>query len=322
MTTHKYKCDTVVEAIRMLIKDPPAELADGVWMLGTNEYPVFLVRCGGEGAIFEGGVGAVGPVVAEQLAVLDIGADCVKQIVITHAHPDHVMAVPAFRAMFDGLTVCASDTASKTLSVEKAVGFFCKIDGMLTEALIKAGSITDKHRPEHPAENKIPVDRILVDGDCVTVGDLKFDCLATPGHSDCSLSFHEPARAILIISDATGYYLPDSDYFWPCYFSDYGAYLKSIRRLAGLDAEILCLSHNAVIKGRDAVKTYFDGAIAATEAWHERILAESEQGKCSEMIGNELGSEIFEKTQLMSEGFFQKNCALLVKQSIEYAEND
>ena len=306
----------------MLIKNPPAEVADGIWMLGTNEYPVFLVTSGEQGAIFEAGVGAVGPVVAEQLPGLGIGGDCVKQIVITHAHPDHVMAVPAFRVIFDGVTVCASETAAKTLSAEKAVGYFVKIDAVLTEALIKAGSITDKHRPEPLTENRIPIDRILANGDTVTVGELKFDCLATPGHSDCSMSFHEPKTGILIISDATGYYLPNSDYFWPCYFADYGAYIESIRRLAGLDAEIVCLSHNAVIKGHDAVKAYFDSAIAATKTWHERILAETEEGKCSEMIGNELGAEVYEKTQLMSENFFQKNCALLVKQSIKYAQSD
>ncbi|HLB72682.1 MAG TPA: MBL fold metallo-hydrolase [Sedimentisphaerales bacterium] len=306
----------------MLIRNPPVELADGVWMLGTNEYPVFLVISRNEGAIFEGGVGAVGPVVAEQLAGLGIAGDCVKQIVITHAHPDHVMAVPAFRAMFADVKVCASKVAAETLSMDKAVAYFVKIDAVLTEALIKAGSITDKHRPEPLKDKRIAVDRILSDGDTVTVGDMEFDCLATPGHSDCSLSFHEPARGILIVSDATGYYLPDSEYFWPCYFGDYGAYIESIRRLAGLDAEILCLSHNAAIKGRDAVRTYFDGAIAATENWHRRILAETKQGKCSEMIGDELGAEVYQKNQLMSENFFQKNCALLVKQSIKYAGND
>jgi len=304
----------------MLMQNPPVELAEGFWMLGTNEYPVFLVVSEGEGAIFEGGVGAVGPVLAEQLAELGIDASCIKQVVITHGHPDHVMAVPAFRKMFAGVTVCASEIAAQTLQIEKAVGFFGKIDGMLTEALIKAGSIEDKHRPEPLAENKIGVDRILRDGDTIDLGNLKFDCLATPGHSDCSLSFHEAASGILIISDATGYYLPEWDYIWPNYFADYAAYVASIERLAGLDAEILCLSHNAVIKGRDAVKAYFDSAKAATESWHKRILTETEEGKCSEMIGNELGSEIYEKTQLMSEGFFQKNCALLVKQSIKYAD--
>ena len=48
----------------MLIKDPPVEIADGLWMLGTSEYPVFLAFDQNEGIIFEGGVGADGPLVA------------------------------------------------------------------------------------------------------------------------------------------------------------------------------------------------------------------------------------------------------------------
>ena len=306
----------------MLIKDTPVEIAEGFWMLGPIEYPVFLAKGQDEAAIFEGGVGATAPVVAEQLAALDIGADIVKEIVVTHAHPDHVMAVGAFREMFSNAAVCASKIAAGTLLVEKAIGFFCKIDGMLTEALIKAGSITDKHRPKPFTENKISVDRILAEGDTVTAGRFKFDVLATPGHSDCGLSFHDPAAGILIVSDATGFYVPDAEFFWPCYFADYKAYVESINRLAALNAEILCMGHNAVIKGADAVKAYFADAAAATETCHKRILAETEAGKCSEMIGNEFGSEIYEKTQLLAEEFFQKNCALLVKQSIDYADNE
>ena len=98
-------------------------------MLGTSEYPVYLVKSGDEAAIFEGGVGACGPLVAEQLAVSGVSADSVKQVLITHAHPDHVMAVPAFREMFPNVAICASEIAAATLSVEKAVGFFSKIDG-------------------------------------------------------------------------------------------------------------------------------------------------------------------------------------------------
>ncbi len=306
----------------MLIKDPPAEIAEGVRMLGTSEYPVFLVTDKDEGAIFEGGVGAAGPVVKEQLAGLDVPADIVKQIIVTHAHPDHVMAVPAFRAMFPGVTVCASKAAAGTLAVEKAVRFFTKIDGMLTEALVKAGSIKDEHRPEPLKEKQIAVDRILADGDTVAVGRRKFNVLATPGHSDCSLSFYESATHLLIISDATGYYIPDCGYFWPNYFADYGAYLESIRRLATLDAEILCLSHNAVVKGAEAVKAYFDGAAAAAEAYHERIVAESAAGKAPDEISRQLGIEVHEKTQLLGVEFFQKNCEQLVKQSLKYSQGE
>lgn len=304
----------------MLIKDPPVEIADGLWMLGTSEYPVFLAMDQNEGAIFEGGVGADGPVVKEQLARLGIAADLVKQVIITHAHPDHVMAVPAFRAMFDGVIVCASKPAAKTLAIEKAIGFFAKIDGILTESLIKAGSITEEHRPEPLTENQIAVDRILADGDTITVGGLKFDVLAIPGHSDCSLSFHEPGAGIAIVSDATGFYIPDFDYWWPGYFTDYEAYLESMRRLADLDAKVLCLSHNGVIKGADEVRAYFDKAITATEAYHERILSEIEAGKSPEEIAGELGAEVYEKIPLLPLDFFQKNCALLVKNSIAYAQ--
>lgn len=303
----------------MLIKNPPVEIAEGLWMLGTSEYPVFLVTSGGEAAIFEGGVGAVAAVVQEQLTELGIIGDSVGQIVITHAHPDHVMAVPAFKAAFGGAAVCASKVAAGTLAVEKAVGFFAKIDGMLTEALVNAGSVTDAHRPQPLAEKVIAVDRVLADGDTLAVGDLKFDVLATPGHSDCSLSFHEPGGGLLIISDATGYYIADSDFYWPNYFAGYGKYLKSIRRLATLDAEVLCLSHNAVVKGADAVKAYFDGAINATEAYHERIVAETKDGKSPQDIAAQLGAEVYEKTQLLPVEFFQKNCGLLVKQSLEFA---
>jgi len=308
--------------MKMLIQSPPVEIVDGLWMLGMNEYPVFLVKDRGEAAIFEGGVGADGPLVAEQLNRLDIAVDSVKQVVITHAHPDHVMAAPAFRAMFKDVKICASKTTAETLAIEKAVKFFTKIDGMLTESLLKSGSITEKHRPEYLTEYKIPVDRILADGDTIAVGGLKFEVLATPGHSDCSLSFHEPQAGIAIISDITGFYFPDSDNWWPGYFTNYEAYLESIRRLADLDAKVVCLSHNSAIKGADEVRAYFDNAIAATEAYHERIVTELEAGKSPEELAGQLGTEVYETKPLLPLDFFQKNCALLVKNSMEYAHKN
>jgi len=168
---------------------------------------------------------------------------------------------------------------------------------------------------------RIPIDTYLAEGDLLVVDDLDFNVLFTPGHSDCSLSFHAPQQGILIISDATGYFLPRR-FWWPNYFVDYGEYMDSMRRLAELDAEVLCLSHNAAVTGAEDVKAYFEGAIAATEAYHQRIVEEIEGGKSAEEIAGQLGAEVYERTQLMPLNFFQKNCALLVKQSMEYAGLD
>ena len=302
----------------MLISQPPVEITDSVVMLGTSQYPLYLVKGQGEGAIFEGGVGAMGPVLQQQIDRLGIDPDFVKQIIVTHAHPDHVMAVPMFRKIFAAATVSASKPAAGTMSAEKAVSFFAKVDQGLTGSLLAAGAISEEHRPDPLAVMQIAVDRLLAGGDTVAVGSMSFDVLETPGHSDCSLSFHEPGAGILVISDATGYYLGDHNWWWPNYFTGYAAYLDSMRRLSALPAEVLCLSHNAAVTGADDVKAYFDGAIAATEAYHRRIVGQAREGKAAREIAEKLGSQVYEKTQLMPLDFFQKNCGLLVKQSLKH----
>jgi glyoxylase-like metal-dependent hydrolase (beta-lactamase superfamily II) len=225
------------------------------------------------------------------------------------------MGVPAFRKLFPGITVSASALATKTLGVEKAVSFFCKVDQMLAGALQKSRSITESDKPQPPAEMKIAVDRVVKEGDKIGC----FNVLETPGHSDCSLSFHEPDRGILIVSDVTGYYLPEQNWWWPNYFTSYPATLASIRKLAALKAEVLCLSHNAVIKGASDVAAYFAGVLAATEVYHQRIVDETKAGKPSRTLAEQLGVEVFAKTQLLPLDFFQKSCGLLIKQSLQHA---
>ncbi len=303
----------------MLIKDPPQQLTERLWMLGSSGYPLYLVRGDGEAALFEGGIGAMGPLLLEQMDELGITKESVKQVIVTHGHPDHVMAVPLFREIFPQLTVAASKIAAATLSAEKAIGFFCQLDAALTASVEKAGWIDQRHRPKPLAEKQIAVDRIIGEGDTIAVDGVSFDVLETPGHSDCSLSFHDPANAVLLISDATGYYMPEHDCWWPNYFSDYEAYLGSMRRLAELDAEILCLSHNAVIRGVDDVRAYFAAAVSATEQYHQRIVSEAQSGKTVREIAEQLGCEAYEQKPLLPLDFFQKHCGLLVKQSARHA---
>ena len=142
--------------------------------------------------------------------------------------------------------------------------------------------------------------------------------LQTPGHSDCSLSFYEPGEKVLVVSDATGYYMPQCDEWWPNYFSSYGDYVDSMRRLAQLDTEVLCLSHNAAVRGGEAVRDYFTRAIAATEAYHRRIVDEVQAGRSPRELAGQLGAEIHEKAGLLPVDFFQKNCGLLAKLSLAH----
>ena len=302
----------------MMITEPPAKLNDNLVMLGSGEYPLYLFKGDTQAAIFEAGTGHVGPLLKGQLEQLDIDPAAVRQIVIPHAHPDHVMALPLMRKLFPGATLTASQLAAKTLSAEKAIALFCRLDDAISDSLSKAGLIPPGQRREELDEMRIPVDRIIAAGDKIEVDATAFDVLATPGHSDCSLAFHQSERGILIASDAVPYFMPQRDSWWPCYFGSYSQYIESIRHLQTLDVEMLCMGHRAVVTGKDDVGAFFKQIIEATENYHKRIIDETRAGRQPQAIAETLGSEIHEKTDLLPLEFFQKNCMLLVKQSLEH----
>lgn len=302
----------------MRIEHPPAELASGFWMLGLRAYPVYVCCDGQEAAIFEGGVGALAPIVARQLAERGIPYAAVRQIVVTHAHPDHVMAVPQFRALFSGAAVAGSAAAARTLANEKAMAMFRQVDQALARVVAAQGGEaagTDFSALDRLGQT-IALDRLLQEGDALAVGRRRFQVLATPGHSDCSLSFFEPEGRLLVISDATGYYVPQRGLWWPNYFGSYTAYVASIRRLAALGAEVLCLSHNAALVGAEEIQVYFGAALAATEAYHRRIVEAVRGGQPAGELASQLGREAYELAPVLPVEFFQKNCSLLVKQSL------
>ena len=96
------------------------------------------------------------------------------------------------------------------------------------------------------------------EGDAIAVDDLSWRVLETPGHSDCSISLHDAAeRRAGDLRRHRAIIFPSPEDWWPNYFSGYAAYVASIERLAALDAEILCLSHNGAVVGRDDVREYF-----------------------------------------------------------------
>jgi glyoxylase-like metal-dependent hydrolase (beta-lactamase superfamily II) len=193
------------------------------------------------------------------------------------------------------------------------------MDDALTAWLISNRVISEDQRRPPLTENQIMVDRVLKEGDTIDVDEgVSFQVFETPGHSECSLSFFEPSAKVLIISDATGFYLPKDEFWWPCYFSGYGPYVASIERLAEVGAEVLCLSHNAVIQGADDVAAYFQGTLDALRQYHERIVSASKAGKTVREIAESLGEEVFQKTPQFPVEFFQKNCGLLVKLSLAH----
>jgi glyoxylase-like metal-dependent hydrolase (beta-lactamase superfamily II) len=98
----------------------------------------------------------------------------------------------------------------------------------------------------------------LADGDVVSVGDLRVDVLATPGHTSDSLSFWLPDESSLLTGDTV---LGRGTSVVAHPDGSLGAYLGSLRRLHALASEVgvstVLPGHGPVITDALGVLTYY-----------------------------------------------------------------
>ena len=170
------------------------------------------------------------------------------------------------------------------------------------------------------AENRIAVDRMVREGDAIAVEDTSWTVLETPGHSDCSISLHERRAGA---DDLRRHRLLHAGRRTPggrTTSPSYAAYVRSIERLAGLEAEVLCLSHNGAICGRRGDPRLLrrrhrrHASSTTSGSWPRRRRA-SRSGRSP----RNSGAEIHGRLPVLPLDFFQKNCGLLVKQSLQHA---
>ena len=271
-----------------------------------------------EGTVIEGGISALGPLLAVQLKQLGVASDYLRQVVITHAHPDHVMAIPALRAMFPGLSVLASAAAARDVERGESGGFLPpdrrRADGRSVTS--RAAIAESPHRS--------PWRRTVSPSTAWCGKETSSPWTTFPGsywkRRDTAIAASACTTRAGRAGDFRRHRLlsPESGTWWPNYFSSYAGYVRSMERLAALDAEILCLSHNGGLVGREDVRAYFAAAIAATREYHQRIVTETRAGKTVRQLAERLGAEIHRQTPVLPLDFFQKNCGMLVKQSLKH----
>ncbi len=105
-----------------MLTDQPGKIAEGLYLLGSKQNLMYLVR-GKDNMIIGGGMSWIAPYLDEQLDSLNIGPGDIRYLVIQHAHFDHVGAVPYMQRKFPGMKVLATAAARLTLSKEKIMQY-------------------------------------------------------------------------------------------------------------------------------------------------------------------------------------------------------
>ena len=258
----------------------PIAITRKFYRLGTQSYPVYL-SVGDAAMIIEGGIGAIFPLVEEQINELGISPRRIHYIALTHTHSDHIGAIPYLKKLWPHIKVVASSVAANLLKVEDMIKEHVVMEQTRAKILMAKGEITwPVSIIEKPVFN---IDIIVNEEDKIDLGSgVKWRVFETPGHSPCHTSYYEESEGILAIGDATGFYVPQKDIFWPNYFSSLENYCDSIRKLFELSARKGVLSHNFIIQ--EKVGLYLKKAMQATESYHKEMLSRLEAGENPEEI--------------------------------------
>lgn len=160
----------------------------------------------------------------------------IDQVVITHAHGDHVGGLAELRRGYD-LTVAAH---------EEDAPF---IDGLLTLPKPERGPVLGMLfglMNRFAKTSSSHVDVLLRDGDC-TGPDGEMQVIHTPGHTPGSICLYLPDRRVLLTGDALvnrGNRMSPS----PRFFSlDAEQGRSSVQKLAGLEVEAIGFGHGAAV---------------------------------------------------------------------------
>ncbi len=180
------------------------------------------------------------------LAEHSLSLDDVKVTLVTHAHSDHIGCLNALQQHH---TVTSyAHTADAPIIRGKApyqyanpaeLGFFGKL---LLPNLPKMAPV--------PAE----IDIEVTDGDLLNDVMPGLQVVHLPGHTYGQVGYWLPEKRTLFAGDAVGH-LFGRLYQWLRFASpDWEAGKASVRKLADLEPDVLCLGHGAPLVGRDVVR--------------------------------------------------------------------
>jgi glyoxylase-like metal-dependent hydrolase (beta-lactamase superfamily II) len=188
---------------------------------------------------------------AMQAGLRKLGIDLEKSdLFITHLHADH----------FGLVGKLATDTSNVFFSrpekelMESWEGFDAMVEyagkNGFPENELRAA--LDKHPGAKYGTEWIPELKVLEDGDRIQVGDYRFQCVATPGHTMGHTCLYEPHKKLLIAGDHILIDITPNIQCWSDKQNPLRHYLASLDKVARLPVDLVLPGHRRLITDHQA----------------------------------------------------------------------
>ncbi|MFC7328661.1 MBL fold metallo-hydrolase [Marinactinospora rubrisoli] len=228
-----------------------AELLPNLYLLPFPFGHVYFYRDADTVTAIDTGVAGSAPVIAEALRRLGLPPGAVRNVVLTHHHQDHAGSASELAAW--GADVLAHRDDAPVVRGERLAAPPVFTGAPAWERELYASL------PSLPPAPPCPVHRELADGDVIDFGG-GATVVGAPGHTDGSIAIHLPGPRVLFTGDAVA--ANGDEVILGVFNTDRARAIRSLRRLAELDVDVVCFGHGEPVVG---------GAAAALRAAAERV---------------------------------------------------
>jgi glyoxylase-like metal-dependent hydrolase (beta-lactamase superfamily II) len=290
-------------------------ITDAFIQLGVPEFPMYLSK-GERFMLIEGGTGATVDIVVRQLEELGTDPERIDSILLTHSHPDHIGGYPRLRKLWPHIKIKASSVAKQILAREELIKQFLFVDKAAAKIMVDKGQLD--RVPERLEQYDFSVDEVVGEGDIIDLGSgIEWTVHDVPGHAPCQIALHEKKEGTLVIGDATGFYSPQREVWWPNYFVSLEGYCRSIQKLMSIPAKRIALSHNGVVENPAG---YLRKALQATEKWHLEMMERISRGEEPEAIAEDKAQWVDSFANILPIQIQKDMCLLMIKRSQKDAD--
>ncbi len=204
---------------------PAFRIGDRTWYVGTAGLSALLVKTDAGAVLIDGGMPQAADMILARMRELDVAPSDLKYILHSHAHADH---------------------AGPLAAIQRATGARV-VSNAESDALLARGGSADLHFGDEIQFPPLRADRLVLDGEVLELGGMRFTVHFTPGHTPGSMSWtwddtnkRKPLRIAYVDSlSAPGYHLAGN----PRYPHLVDDYRHSIDIVRALPCDVLITPH-------------------------------------------------------------------------------
>ncbi|MCB0030188.1 MAG: MBL fold metallo-hydrolase [Anaerolineales bacterium] len=198
---------------------------------------VYLIRDEDGLTIIDGSIPPAARSLQRQLEGAGFQLRDIRRILLTHAHPDHVGAIPFLLANSDAELIC-SELEAPVARGEMPIP---------SPSRAELRGLAKLARPPQTTLPNMKVSRTVADGAWLPEILGGMQVVSTPGHAPGHLSFWQPERKILFAGDSL-FNFRHMSLPWSFLTVDMATAQQSVRKLAQLDPDMICFGHGRPLK--------------------------------------------------------------------------